>query len=423
MPWYHSLRQAIIAALSQLDGLFGGYEKAWRDPYGSYVDAAGNLIPDTLEFSDVASCTCTTSVVQIKVLDEHLGYQWVDSVITDCYYTDKEITINQGVVAVNCASNVYCEQSVWSEFDECGQGVIYRKWKMSQSCPANPDHPSSFIPDTITRIQQIWVGNNCTLNKYMFDIPADTIIDACGITYAADFSGLVTGDADPSITGSPAYVFDDDCRLVGIGRNDKVFKIVGGDEACYKILRTWYFADWCGGKPAGTYWWQDHSSIMDSCVQTIIVRDTVAPLCLITGPVEEGGTIAAAGCEYNLRVDVDITDACGSLSYAYELRLGSIVVDQGDEETEASSITISSENLSGGTYQLRIRTVDGCQNEGSCVYNFTIEAGKKPSPVCVMALTAELTPMDLNLDGTTDAALAIVWAKEFNSSSVSGLWK
>ncbi|MBK8505305.1 MAG: DUF11 domain-containing protein [Saprospiraceae bacterium] len=109
------------AALSQLDDIFGGYEKAWRDPYGSYVDAAGNLLPDTLEFSDVASCTCTTSVVQIKVLDEHLGYQWVDSVITDCYFTGKEIKINQGVVAVNCASNVYCEQSVWSEFDECGR--------------------------------------------------------------------------------------------------------------------------------------------------------------------------------------------------------------------------------------------------------------------------------------------------------------
>ncbi|MBK8505309.1 MAG: DUF11 domain-containing protein [Saprospiraceae bacterium] len=406
-----------IEALSQLDELFGGYEKAWRDPYGSYVDAEGSLIPETMKFSDVMSCTCTTSVVQIKVLDEHLGYQWVDSVINHCYYTSDTALLQNGVVAVNCASNVYCEQSVWSEIDECGQGVIYRKWKLSQNCPANPDHPRSFVPDTITRIQQIWVGNNCTLNKYMFNVPADTIIDACGITYAADFSGLVTGDADPSITGSPVYVFDDDCRLVGLGRNDKVYKIVGGDEACYKILRTWYFADWCGGKPAGTYWWQDHSSIMDSSVQTIIVQDTVAPLCLITGPVEEGGTIAASGCEYNLRVDVDITDACGSLSYAYELRLGSIIVDQGGEETEASSITISSENLSGGTYQLRIRTVDGCQNEGSCVYNFSIEAGKKPTPVCVTALTTELTPMDLNLDGTTDAAVAIVWAKEFNSSS------
>ncbi|MCB0664552.1 MAG: DUF11 domain-containing protein [Saprospiraceae bacterium] len=406
-----------VEALIILDSLFGGYEKAWTDPYGQFVDSEGQLIPEKIEFDDVASCTCTTEVVQIRVLDEHLGYQWIDSTVNTCYYEARSSVIQTGVVGVNCASNVYCDQTVWSEFDECGSGIIYRKWKMTQACPPDPEHPISFVPDTVTRLQAIYVGTYCTLNKYMFDIPSDTIVDACGITYAPDYSGALTGALDPSITGTPEYRFDDDCRQVGIGHEDKVYKIVGGDAACYKVLRTWYFADWCDDQAGGGSWWLDASKIQDSCVQTIIVRDTVSPACILTGPVEDGGTISVTGCSYDLEVEVDVQDACSLESYSYELRKEENIVDLGGEDLDSGFFRISSPDLTDGHYQLRVRIVDGCQNEGYCTYQFTVEAGQKPSPVCVTSLTATLNGVDVDLDGNIDTAIAIIWARESNSSS------
>ena len=49
--------------------------------------------------------------------------------------------------------------------------------------------------------------------------------------------------------------------------------------------------------------------------------------------------------------------------------------------------------------------------------NFTLETGKKPTPVCITSLTVELTPWDTDNDGVADTAAAEVWAYEFDRSS------
>ena len=175
---------------------------------------------------------------------------------------------------VNCAENVYCEQDVWCEFDHCGQGYLFRKWKIWQGCPphdARPDSLGAHIPDTIYRHQRIWIGNNCELRKEMFDVPYDATAYSCGIEYDPDGSGNVVGVAGPESTGRPILkdVFDADCRIVGIAHHDQVFKIVGGNEGCHKIIRTWYFADWCGDKPSDPLWWKNRELVVDSCIQKI----------------------------------------------------------------------------------------------------------------------------------------------------------
>ncbi|MBK8504541.1 MAG: hypothetical protein IPL46_21420 [Saprospiraceae bacterium] len=235
-------------AFDKLDQIFGGYQKAWKDQYGNYVDADGVKFTLDIPFVD-SMCVCTTKQERIKLYDEHLGYYWKDSMMTDCYYYADTINFKNGIVQVNCQQNVFCKQEVWCEFDHCGQGYLHRKFKIWQTCPDSfyVDHDGTSAvhsADTIVRHQRIYVGSECELNKYMFDIPGDTTIVACGVQY--DSSGNVIGDAGPGNSGYAKYKMDDDCRIVGIGHKDKVFKIVGGQEACYKILRTWYFADWCG---------------------------------------------------------------------------------------------------------------------------------------------------------------------------------
>jgi hypothetical protein len=415
-------------ALDALDGIFGGYQKAWVDPYGHYVDSNGEEIEGSIPFYD-SICDCKKEWKQIRVYDEHLGYLWVDSLVTECYYEADTLEFWNGIVAVNCAENVYCEQEVWCEFDHCGQGYIFRKFKIWQGCPEGSYEgwPDSLrhAADTIYRHQRIWVGNECELSKYMFDRPYDTEVYTCNIEYGAD--GNVIGDAGPENTGYPVYQFDDDCRIVGIAHEDKVFKIVGGDAACYKILRTWYFADWCGyggDRPVGK-WWLDDGLVIDRYVQQIIVIDTVVPRCVLTGPVQTGGTVETGACEYELVVTVDASDACGLTSYYWELKDFSdpddgLFIDSGNgslsgEEETAFDIVVA--GLAPGTYKLLVTLRDECNNESYCEYTVVIQAGKKPTPVCISSLTARLTPWDSDNDGEIDTAHAVVWAYEFDRSS------
>ncbi|NND05345.1 MAG: T9SS type A sorting domain-containing protein [Saprospiraceae bacterium] len=412
-----------VDAFAALDEIFGGYAKAWIDPYGNYVDLGGNVLDCDITLID-STCHCENVLVPVRVYDDHTGaYTYVDKWTRDCSYDAEEEDLNHGVISINCPKNVQCDQEIWYDFDECGQGSIYRKFKIYQGCPVTVGTSAGHIPDTITRIQQIWVGNECELDSGMFTFPLDTTIDLCGLEYGDD--GNVVGDAHPDNVGLPTYDFDDDCRLVGIGHYDKVFRVVGGDEACFKIVRTWCFADWCeSGKPVGDNWVNGNGGgKVFEYQQKIIVRDTVGPMCTITGPIGDGETIQAGGCVYDLSATIDVEDACGIISYSARLEditKDPVVVANWNSSTNplvGGQATLEVEDLVAGDYKLTAVTTDDCQNESLCVYSFTVETGKKPSPVCISSITVELTPWDTDNDGVIDTAAATVWAKEFNSSS------
>ena len=406
-------------ALAELDTLFGGYDKVWRDEYGN--------TPDHTEggYYDI-HCYCDTYTKKTKVYDDHLGYIWKEVEYDSCYSYEHEYETYFGQVVVNCGQAVKCEQKVWCEFDHCGQGYIYREWKFIQGCPeGSEDHyyPSHHA-DTIKRKQIIWVGSGCELQKGMFYKPFVDEVVTCGIEY--DEAGNATGDLSPEYTGYPEYMFDDDCRIVGINYSDKVFKIVGGDEACYKIIRTWYFMDWCylGGKPENSaYWWLDpeYDGKVIEWEQKIIVKDTIPPVCTFE---EELETVDAAGCYYTLDQTVYVNDSCGALSYYWELFElkgdDKETVETGEGELDGSimaSFDVVVDGLGTGSYQLKVRVTDECQNESYCIDYFDVEAGKKPSAICITSLTAELNPMDLDEDGEVDTAMVTIWANEFDRSS------
>ncbi len=409
-------------ALDLLDDILGTYEKAWVDPYGNYVDAAGEELAPTISLAD-STCVCTVLTTQVLRYDEHLGEEWVDSSYEECSYQVVESTLSTGIVTVNCAANVSCSQTVWSDLDHCGQGVVYRKFKIWQSCPS--DGAVAHEIDTIVRVQQISVGNHCELSKAMFDLPPDAEVVACALEYDPSGSGNVVGVAHPDSVGSPVYRFDDDCRIVGVGHQDKVFRVVGGDAACHKILRTWYLADWCNaGPPTEPRWWEHYDIAIDTFVQKIIVIDTIPPSCNVTGPVADGGVIEAGGCSLDFQATVAVQDECGLISYYWELlellQANSVRVigHQGTLEGSMNgAFDVEVDGLEAGDYKLKVRVTDDCQNESYCTYEFSVQTGKKPSPVCITSLTVELNPMDLNEDGMADTAMSTIWAEEYNLSS------
>jgi hypothetical protein len=413
------------AAFDKLDEIFGGYRKAWVDPYGNYVDEAGEVLDCDIVFSD-STCRCYPTSSTTLTFDDHFGWVEVTEEGRACVYEEEAMDLNHGVVAVNCPENVFCEQDLWFNFDHCGQGKLVRRFKIWQGCPATS---SGHVPDTIFRFQTISVSNECALDEGMFTYPPDVTVDVCEVEYDADRSGNVGGAADPDITGRPEYIFDDDCRLVGIGYYDKVFRIVGGDEACFKVLRTWCFTDWCeitnGDKQEGN-WWEDpdYSGRIFKHVQKIILRDTVPPQVTIDEPVE-GPAFEVAGCEFEFSTTAVVADECGVLSYRWEIldiKADPVVVASGAGDLNmdmADNFSIEPENpLEPGLYKLKVIVVDDCQNEGTDTYEFSVVSTKKPTPVCITSLTVELTPMELN-DGDIepDTAMGTVWATEYNSSS------
>ena len=393
-------------AFQSLDAVFGGYRKAWRDPYGRFIDTYGDSINRSLSFID-SVCVCTSYTKPVRVYHEYEGYIWKDSLITECYYKADTLDWNHGIVLTNCAQNVQCNQEVWCDIDHCGEGYIYRKFKIWSTCDLSQADSSRLTPadlvridsaqhvaDTLIREQRIWVSNECPLSKYMFDVPGDTTLDICQITY--DDQGNVVGLASPKVTGEAIYKFDDDCRLIGIAHNDRVFKIVGGEQGCYKILRTWYFADWCGyGESTDPAWWKDHELVIDSCVQKIIIRDTISPICEIRGPVASHDTLEVGTCDYHLTLTVEVSDGCGVHHYTYELYdvtdLENPLIYQAGEGSlpgyDIDEFTLDFQGLPHGSYKLKVLTVDDCNNEGFCEYNIDIVAVKKPTPVCITSLT------------------------------------
>ncbi len=412
-------------ALARLDAIFGGYQKVWLDPYNRYVNIHGHDIETDISFYD-STCMCSSYLERVRVYDDHNQGQWKDSLVKHCYYQADTLTLHGGLLTVNCDQHVYCEQELWSDLDLCGQGYLFRQWKIWQGCSAYSTDSLTHIPDTLYRHQRIWIGNHCPLDKAMFEIPRDKAIHACKVDFDPASNGQVVGIAEPEHTGYPVYVFDDDCRQPAVAHRDKVFKIVGGDQACYKILRTWYFADWCQGVEQNENWWHHEEEIGDTCVQKIIVFDTLPPRCLLTGPVEHGDTIWSNACAYDLKVTLEGEDACDVKRYDYEL----VQILEGDQtdivKRESMQVitdsidgwTIEVTGLAAGNYVLHTKISDGCNNESYCSYAFTHQSTKKPSPVCLTRLTVPLEHADVDQDGVSDTALAVVWAEDYDQSSM-----
>ena len=406
-----AVTEALGGDYTGLDSLLGGYDKVAYDEYDNLPEKEPFTYYDVL---------CDSVLIEKDSLfyDEHEGYIWKTYSHYEAIYDTIENTRFRGQVADDCG--LICIQEIpWIKLDECGNGFIKRTFKFVGQCVIDE---SGHKVDTLIKHQTIWINSDCEIQKSMFKIPEDVIIVDCGIEYDADGSGNAAGVAHPDQTGRPEYIFADDCRQIGIGYYDKVFKIVGGDEGCYKIIRTWCFGDWCilDGDPSDYGWWFDehYEGKLIKCEQKIVLIDTTPPICTINIP----DTIEANGCYYNLRGEVSADDLCGVLDFTWELKddkTGEIIGNElGQLNVEASDIIhVDVDDLAPGIYDLKVVLRDDCQNENICKKKFEILAKKKPSPICITSLTLELTPMDSDADGVVDTAMGTVWASEFNTSS------
>jgi hypothetical protein len=394
----------------ELDSLLGGYDKVKYDQY--------HKLPEKTSF-EYYTVLCDSVLVEKDslVYDEHLGYQWIMYHQYEAIYDTIVRKHYRGQIADDCGL-ICLEEKPWISLDHCGNGFIRRTFKFVGQCQSES---SGHRIDTLTKYQTIWIRSDCQVSKSMFTLPGDLVLYDCGLQYDAAGSGNAAGAAHPDHTGWPEYIFADDCRQIGIGYYDKVFRIVGGTEGCYKVVRTWCLADWCS---LGTYlgksqWWfaPEYQGKYLTWTQKILLIDTIAPVCQTDLP----DVIEAGGCYYDLNTVVILQDNCDVIDYGWELLdKEDNRVAQGTGQTAGQStnaVIIKVDDLTPGHYTFRMTVADVCQNESVCEKDFEIGSKKKPTPVCLSSLTLELTPMDMNADGQIDTAMGTIWASEFDQSS------
>ncbi|MDH3652237.1 MAG: hypothetical protein OEQ53_21290, partial [Saprospiraceae bacterium] len=265
--------QENAAATAVLDEIFGTFKLAWRDGSGGIVDSAGANLVCEIPFVD-SICICQDSIAEVLVYDHDQGWINEEQATRHCFYIPLLDTFANGAVIVNCSENVQICQDLELQLDACGQGLIHRTWKMWRECHPGDPGTATEMTDTVFYTQTIYVGDGCDLDPGMFTLPLDTAVTTCVLEFDPSGSGKVFGSAHPDSIGQPSFLFDDDCRLVGIGYTDKVLEEINSDTFCYKILRTWCFADWCnidGDIPDNWFADPDYEGILFKYVQKILV--------------------------------------------------------------------------------------------------------------------------------------------------------
>ncbi len=340
---------------------------------------AGQSIEVILKVTDVSGNE-NTCIVIVDVQDKIDPIISCPSNITlECLqdYTDLVVT-GEATAVDNCGTpNVTYADSL--ALNSCGTGAVFRRWTATD------------VQGTIAScMQTITIINS---DPFVFEditFPIDYEVGSCGA--ALDPENLPAEAAWPIVT-------EDACDQVAITYADDTLSVVG--TACLKVLRIWTVVDWCQYEPNQTVpagrW--DHT-------QVIKIYNSEAPVILsecediyICGYEDDCGDVSVA-------LSIDASDDCSSaddLNYSYTIDLHT----DGDDDLSGNANDVT------GVYPLGTHTIyweveDGCGNITACDYRFKISDCKKPSPVCINGLAAEIMPIP---------GAITLWATDFASSS------
>ena len=241
-------------------------------------------------------------------------------------------------------------------------------------------------------------------------MPLDTSIMSCGFPE----------DYGPEVTGYPEIV-EGQCDLVGFNYTDQVFLFneydINSTQACFKILRTWQFIDWC------SFEGDDNQPYpMPPYEQVIKVTDQDAPEILFTCEERaECSFDAECNSGYIELLKTAIDGCTGSDHLRWE---ASVFIDIKAETNVVDTVFTGVGNLANASahYPIGKHLVtwsfwDRCGNVTHCDQIFTIKNCKAAAPYCIDGLVVDLMPVDENGDGEPDSGMVELWASDFDLGS------
>lgn len=293
--------------------------------------------------------------------------------------------------AIDACGAVVEELNPISGLNQCRQGIIERLFK------ATDDQGS------VNCSQFIHVVNYDPFSPSSIVRPAD---------YETD-KGCTSLDLHPDNLPAPynyPVITEDFCDNVGVTFKDQVFNFV--QNACFKIVRTWYVIDWCAME-------NDPSYEPYSFQQTIKVQNSEAPIITSACEPVNACTPKDNCTDGYIELKASATDVCtpGNLlskTYKIDVNNDGIYEDQisgfGDN-IDASGV------YPVGSHRIQYSFEDRCGNVTTCDQLFSIKNCDSPTALCVEGISVGLVPMDMDGDGNNEIEMACVEAESLDAGS------
>ena len=300
-----------------------------------------------------------------------------------------DLSVYGEAVATDACMVMIEEDASYAPTNACGEGVITRTFV------ASDNNGSAICTQTITLVN-------------------DAPFDMAGIIFPPEYETEVCAAEalEPNQLPFPfdaPQINDDACDMVSFTHSDEIFDF-SGDNACYKIYRTWTVINWCvmvDGTPE-TFTGYQVIKVNNSVAPDIIGEYDPIMVCSFDDNCENGQVTLSASA----------TDDCtlrDNLRWSYFITLesGETLADNG-----AGNIIELTTDFSIGNHNIIYTFEDRCGNVTSQLQEFSIQNCTPPNAVCIDGLAVELVPMDTDNDGIVDAEMACLFAEQLNASSV-----
>ena len=297
-----------------------------------------------------------------------------------------------GLATDNCQVDIE-EEAPSIDINNCGTGTITRTFVATDAGGLQT-----------TCQQVITIVNYELFNLSDITWPQDyTTFDVCEIDLL-DPDDLQPPYNRPVLAQGP-------CDMAAATHEDAVFDFSNGDQACFKILRTWTVMDWCQmNSQTGGLW---------SHIQVIKVMNSVAPEIEPIADLDECSFDAQCG-GLTLDFEAIADDDCsgpGALTWKYFIDENN---DQTFEFTSGQSTGASVEftrYIPLGEHRIVYTVWDRCGNITTEEQLVTIRNCKPPSAKCIHGLSTNLMAMDTDGDGTADWGMVTLQAEMFDGGS------
>ncbi len=262
------------------------------------------------------------------------------------------------------------DSTVVENLNECGTGIITRTFTAKDN-----------FGNTSSCTQTITVINPTPLKMEDIDWPESYTTHECGV--GTDPEDLPEGFNRPVIKNTS-------CNYFAVSHTDQFFDVAF--PACYKIIRTWEVIDWCKYEPA-----YPHLGGKFSYTQIIKVEDNEAPV--LTCPAD---------------ITVSTGNNCGPVQVTIPMVTAQDcnpnILITNDSPYAVSNGANASGNYPIGTTVVTFTARDRCGNTSTCKVKVTVQDKVRPTPICIVGLSANL----VNKDGVIQASIS---AKAFNGGS------
>ncbi|MBK8721159.1 MAG: T9SS type A sorting domain-containing protein [Saprospiraceae bacterium] len=292
-----------------------------------------------------------------------------------------------GKATDNCS--VTLDQVITRDLNNCNVGTIKREFTATdnggrkstctQVITVVNERPFYIAADSKTS-----TGDPFKKNDGIDSHPKDDIV------WPDDFVEITTctsnGEIDTTISGRPR-VNDDVCALVAMTYEDLVLPIQA--PACYKIIRKWTVIDWC--------------QYNTSAYSGIWTYNQVLKVSNLTAPTIETGCVDTTICLYPTSckptaasLSITAKDDCtpiSNLKYSWKLDFNyDGTFDLAGTGSTANFNTTTNNYVPFGKHRITWLVEDGCGNLTTCSKFVTLKDCKKPSPICLNGLSADLMP-------------------------------